>query len=158
MFRNAVILDAEALTKLSFDSKGYWGYPASYYEIWADELTVTADYIRNNDVQLYTIEDSIIGYYSIVELTNDIEINGIMLKKGYWLEHMFVDPRSIGKGVGTKLFSHMRRRCHERGITELGILSDPHAKGFYEKMDCLYLREYPSTIKNRTTPYLVFEL
>ena len=158
MFRHAEIIDAEALTKLSFDSKGYWGYPETYFKIWADELTVSPDYIKKNDVQVYTIDDLIFGYYSIVKLDNDIEISGITLGKGYWLEHMFVKPESIGNGIGTKLFNHAEQRCHERGITELGILADPNAKGFYTKMGCIYLREYPSTIKNRTTPYLKLEL
>lgn len=158
MFRHATITDAEPLTKLSFESKAYWGYPETYFEIWADELTVTADYISNNYVQVYMVEYSIVGYYSIVELINDIEISGITLSKGYWLEHMFVEPQSIGQGVGTKLFRHMRQSCHKNTIIEVGILSDPNAKGFYEKMGCDYIKEYPSTIKKRTTPYLVLTL
>jgi len=71
---------------------------------------------------------------------------------------MFIVVDRIGKGIGTKLFSHVRENCDSRGISELGILSDPNARGFYEKMGCEYIQEYPSTIKNRTTPYLKLKI
>lgn len=158
MIRKAEIQDAGALTKLSFDSKGYWGYPETYFRIWSEELTISPEYIKNNDVHVFTTKGSILGYYSIATLNNDIKINGITIKKGYWLEHMFVKPQSIGKGIGTELFRHVKQRCHERGIAELRILADPNASGFYKNMGCLYLREYSSTIQNRTTPYFKLKL
>jgi hypothetical protein len=35
--------DAETLTRISFDSKRYWGYPEAYFEHWAAELTIDAE-------------------------------------------------------------------------------------------------------------------
>lgn len=98
------------------------------------------------------------GYYSIVYLENDLDVSGIVIAKGHWLEHMFISPDFIGKGIGTKLFDHLKTICTENGITHIGILSDPNARGFYEKMGCRYIKEYPSTIQNRTTPLLVLML
>ena len=154
MIRQAKIQEAEILTKISFDSKEYWGYPIEFYEIWSNELTISSDYIENNDVFVFENDGTIVGYYSIVELKDDIQVSGIRISKGYWLEHMFVEPLSIGKGIGKKLFTHLQKRCGSRGINKLGILADPNSRSFYEKMGCEYKREYPSTIKNRTTPYL----
>lgn len=158
MIRLAKIQEAEMLTKISFSSKGYWGYPKEFYDIWTDELTIGPDYIKNNDVFVYENDGAINGYYSIVELKDDIEVSGVRISKGFWLEHMFIEPRSIGKGIGTKMFAHLRKRCGSRAIKELGILADPNSRGFYEKMGCEYKREYPSTIKNRTTPYLQLKI
>jgi GNAT superfamily N-acetyltransferase len=149
--------EAAVLTRLSFESKGYWPYPPAYFDIWKKELTITANYIKVNDVHVYELEQVVTGYYAIVELSKDTDVSGIMLKKGVWLEHMFIDPRHIGKGIGAKLFSHLYSRCIEKRITELGILADPNASGFYEKMGCRYVKEFPSTIRNRTTPYLVLK-
>ncbi len=154
MIREAEIQEAEILTKISFSSKGYWNYPREFYEIWSKELTINSDYIQNNDVFVFEDDSNIVGYYSIVELKEDIEISDIKISKGFWLEHMFVGPQSIGKGIGTIMFEHLRKRCTSRGIYELGILADPNSRGFYEKMGCEYISEFPSTIKNRTTPYL----
>lgn len=158
MIRRAKIQEAEILTKISFDSKGYWGYPKEFYDIWSNELTISTDYIQKNDVFVFENDSVIISYYSIVELKDDIEVSGVRISKGFWLEHMFVEPLSIGKGIGTKMFDHLRKRCAYRGINKLGILADPNSRGFYEKMGCEYKREYPSTIKNRTTPYLQLKI
>lgn len=158
MIRAAKCSEAGILTKISFKSKGYWGYPKAFFDVWTDELTISSDYIQNNDVFVVETEGAIVGYYSIVELKNDIDVAGIRINKGFWLDHMFVEPSSIGKGIGTKMFEHLRERCRSLGATELGILADPNSRGFYEKMGCAYKGEYPSTIENRTTPFLQLKL
>ena len=147
--------EAQILTRLSFESKGYWAYPKEYFDVWKPELTITSDYIEKNDVLVFESEGAIVGYYSIVELENGIEVSGIKIEKGYWLEHMFIAPKYIGRGIGKIMFEHLRKRCEIKGIRQLGILSDPNAKGFYEKMGCNYQGEFPSTIAGRTTPLLV---
>ncbi len=158
MIRPARLAEAEALTKISFDSKGYWGYPKEFFDIWSSELTINSAYIENNDVFVFEEGGTIVGYYSLVELKDDLELSGIRIKKGFWLEHMFVLPASIGKGLGSKLFIHLREMCSKRNINEVGILADPHARGFYERMGCEYKGEYPSTINNRTTPFLLLKI
>ncbi|MGD9009461.1 MAG: GNAT family N-acetyltransferase [Desulfobacteraceae bacterium] len=158
MIRSAKRSEAGILTKISFESKGHWGYPKAFFDLWTDELTISSDDIQNNDVFVVEKKNAIVGYYSIVELTDDIDVSGIRINKGFWLEHMFIEPSSIGKGIGTKMFDHLRDRCRSRGITELGILADPNSKGFYEKMGCEYKGEYPSSIKGRTTPLLRLKL
>ena len=156
MIRPAVEKDSDILTTISFASKGYWNYPEGYFEIWKSKLTISEEYIQKNDVFVYEIGTSVIGYYSVVNLEDDIKISDITVKKGAWLEHMFIEPLNIGKGIGTKLFDHMRKWCFGSGIREIGILADPNSRGFYEKMGCIYLQEYPSTIEGRTTPYLQY--
>jgi GNAT superfamily N-acetyltransferase len=155
MIRPANPQDAEILTRISFASKRYWGYPESYFDIWAKELTVDANYIEKNDVMVFQLGSTVVGYYSVVTLESDLDLGGILLEKGVWLEHMFITPECIGKGIGTQLFADMHTKYKEREIPRLSILADPHARGFYEKMGCEYKREYPSSIKNRTTPLLV---
>ena len=154
MIRRALESDAAILTALSFASKRYWGYPDSYIDRWAPELTIDEDYIRDNDVFVYQDNQEIVGYYAIVDLREDVVVSGVKLAQGFWLEHMFVAPRHIGRGIGRQLFAHLRQRCRMRGIDVLGILADPHARGFYARMGCEYVGEYPSTIKDRTTPFM----
>lgn len=158
MIRPAKPDEATILTRISFKSKGHWGYPQEYFGIWKHELTISPGYIEKNTVYVYEIGPDVVGYYSIAELPEDIDVSGIKLQKGYWLEHMFIEPNHIGKGIGSTMFLHLQDRCREMGIGELGILSDPNSRGFYEKMGCRYVRDFPSTIKNRTTPYLMLRL
>lgn len=158
MIRSAKKNEAKILTRISFASKGYWRYPQEYFEIWNNELTICPGYIEKNDVFVYELDGLIVGYYSIVELTEDIDVSNIKIKEGFWLEHMFIEPDHIGRGIGSKIFFHMRNHCKTKGIEKLRILADPNSKGFYTKMGCEYVKEFPSTIINRTTPYLVLKV
>lgn len=139
MIRSAKKEKAEILTRISYKSKGYWNYPREYFEIWNNELTISPDYIEKNEVFVFELGGAVVGYYSLVELPEDIEVFGITIGKGFWLENMFIEPENIGNGIGTKMFDHLRRRCRSRGINELGILADPNSRGFYEKNGmCVY--------------------
>lgn len=158
MIRSATRNDAAALTRISFDSKGYWRYPQSYFEIWKNELTISPDYIDRNEVFVYEKNHEVVGYYSIVSLPEDAFVSGIRLTKGFWLEHMFIDPPNMGKGIGSKMFHHLRNWCKKMEIGKIEIFADPNSRAFYEKMGCRYVGEFPSTIKNRTTPYLRLQL
>lgn len=158
MIRPARREEAERLTEISLASKAHWGYPAAYFEIWRSELTLSPAYIDANDVFVLEAKGGVVGYYSLVQLEDEIEVGGISLAKGFWLEHMFVLPAFIGRGMGSALFRHLRRLCRARGVKTLGILADPNAKGFYMKLGAHYVKEFPSTIAGRTTPYLVLDI
>lgn len=145
--------DSELLTEVSFAAKRYWNYPQENFDIWRDELTITPDYIDSNIVYVIMSDNILAGYFSIVELKSHLEICGVEIRKGFWLDHMFLKPEFIGKGLGTQMFVFMKNICREKLISELGIMADPNAKGFYEKMGCEYTGELPSTITGRTTPY-----
>ena len=152
LIRQAKIHESHILSDISVKSKEYWNYPKQYFEIWKNELTITSEYIKDNDVFVSEKAGKIIGYYSIVELKNNIKISDIPIDKGLWLDHMFIVPEYIGLGFGKKMFNHLIERCEERRIVKLSILTDPNSKEFYEKMGCKYIREYSSTIEDRTTP------
>lgn len=153
MIRPATKVDAKSLTALSFKSKGYWRYPKEYFLIWKDELTIQAEYIEKNAVYITEINGDIVGYYAIIEYRENVRLLKKTVSEGFWLEHMFIHPCYIQKGLGTAMFKHLQRYCKSIAVTQLNILADPNAKGFYEKMGCTYQKEYPSNIENRTTPY-----
>lgn len=82
MIRSAKSTEHQVLTEISFASKGQWGYPKDYFDIWRDELTITPEYIEENSVYIIENNGVVIGYYSIVELKKDIEISGIIFPTG----------------------------------------------------------------------------
>ena len=157
MIRAAETDDADRLTRLSFASKRHWGYPEHYLEIWRPELTITPRYIGDNIVNLSEEKGRITGYYSLVTLAAEVRVGAVALAKGTWIEHMFVDPVLLGNGIGTRLFNHLCLVCRRMEVPSFQVLADPNARGFYEKMGCRFLAEYPSTIEGRTTPLLRFE-
>jgi len=158
VIRPAKESEHQELTSISFESKGYWNYPKSYFDVWENELTINHEYIRTNTVFVYEINGVVLGYYSIVELKENIEISEVSIHKGFWLEHMFIKPHSIGQGIGRKMFEHLKQWCKSSEIKEISILADPHSKGFYEKNGCEYIKEFPSNIPNRTTPWFIYKI
>ena len=152
--RRAIAGDEEELTRLSLASKRYWHYPEHYYAFWQSELTLSRGYVEQNSVYCAECKGRIIGYYALVSMKKELVIQKERLNRGYWLDHMFVLPEYIGKGFGRKLFSHFCSICRTNNIKSVSLLADPHARGFYEKMGCVYVKGYPSTIAGRTTPLL----
>src|ERR1043166_205185 len=114
---------AEALTRLAHAAKGHWGYPAEWIDHWKTDLTITAEFIAANEVFIATIENEIAGCCALVTAHGLAE-----------LEHMWIDPKQMGKGVGRALFEQATQRASALGFTELELSADPHAEGFYERM------------------------
>ena len=50
------------------------------------------------------------------------------------LEHLWVLPSQMGRGVGRALFLHARQQASEAGFPFFEVESDPCAAGFYERM------------------------
>jgi len=150
IIRKAFPEESEVLTQISFASKHIWNYPEEYFEVWKNELTITPEYIQKNIVTIAESDHKILGYYSIVKNEQDFWAGKIFVMKGYWLEHIFIRPEFIKKGVGTQLIRNVQKTCKEHGIERIYIFSDPNAKGFYEKTGAEYIKESPSSIEGRT--------
>jgi GNAT superfamily N-acetyltransferase len=146
----------EVLTAISFRAKAHWRYPAAYFRLWKNELTITPEYIERHRVYVYREAKGISGYYSLVHLSSDLQTAGITLAAGWWLDHMFVLPERMGQGIGRKLFDHCLDLLMAAGGCCLHILADPHALDFYLKMGCRLIGHQSSTIPGRTTPYLFY--
>jgi maltose O-acetyltransferase len=155
--RIALPSEAETLTKIAFSAKQTWDYPESYFEIWKDELTITKDYINDNIVFVAENEDQVVGFYSIVAVVNDFMAGNVLVKKGFWLEHLFIEPSFQHKDIGQKLMKHALNYCEENWIDELRIFVDPHAVGFYEKLGATFIENSPSSIQGREIPVYAFK-
>jgi len=155
--RRAKVEEADILTEISFQSKGYWDYPPEYFDIWKDELTVTEKYIRENTVFVYEQDDELLGYYALVYNPRDRHMGTIFIDRGLWLEHLFVVPERIKTGIGTALIDHALQICQNKGIRNLKIFADPYSSGFYERRGAQKIREADSTIPGRTIPVYQIE-
>lgn len=152
----AIDTDSNILTELSFAAKRHWNYPDHYYDLWKDELTITKDYISQNIVYNAQIGDLIVGFYSIVENKSDIYAGETFVKKGFWLEHLFIKPDYLKLGIGRLMIDHAKMISKAMGISNLLIFVDPFAKGFYNKIGADYQYDSKSSIPGRLIP--VYEL
>lgn len=148
--RRAQPREAETLTKLAHAAKAHWGYPTSWIKAWHDSLTFTHDYIAQHIVFIACIQERIVGVYALMKE------DGIV-----YLDHMWVDPQHIGKGVGKALMQHMVLQAKQKDIREIEIWSDPQAEGFYLYMGAHRVGTVPAamdTAPDRVLPKLIFSL
>jgi GNAT superfamily N-acetyltransferase len=146
--RKASTEDAAALTKIAHEAKRHWGYPEHWINHWQDDLTISPDYIAGNEVYVVESEGELLGFYALM-----------IRKEKAELDHMWVAPAHIGSGVGKELFLHAMQRAAKENVSEVEILSDPNAEGFYRKMGAHRTGETVSEIdgKPRALPRLTVD-
>ncbi|MBX7210295.1 MAG: GNAT family N-acetyltransferase [Verrucomicrobiaceae bacterium] len=115
--------EADALTEIAFAAKRHWGYPDAWIEQWRAALTITAEFIATHEVFAARKAGSIAGFAALVR-------DGGILR----LEHLWVRPGDMGRGVGSALFRHSQQRASALGFETFEIESDPSASGFYLRM------------------------
>ena len=136
------------MTQIAHDAKRHWGYPENWIQHWQADLTISSAFIRNNVVYVAERESEIIGFYALVVGYHETE-----------LEHMWVAPKHIGTGVGKELFIHAMQIAAGENISEVEILADPNAAGFYQKMGAKQTGEVSSDIdgQSRVLPRLTVD-
>lgn len=147
--RRAKEPDAAELTRIAHEAKRYWGYPERWIELWRDDLTFSPEFIAGNEV--YVAEDGgeALGCYSLVAGTP------------HWiLEHFWIRPAAMGKGLGRRLFEHARAVAAAAGADVLEIDADPNAEAFYLRMGAVRIGEVRSEVDGqpRVRPLLHLRL
>ena len=74
------------------------------------------------------------------------------------LEHCWVLPAVIGRGLGARLLDHAAATCRAMRGRTLRIASDPFAEGFYRRMGARPAGTVPSTPRGRTLPLLLLRV
>jgi len=141
--------DASRLTEIALAAKRHWKYPERWIELWTPLLTITPEFVSNADVWKALVDEDIAGFYALL-YEGDKAV----------LEHLWILPRFIGKGIGRDLVNHARARCVQKSCKILEIDSDPNARGFYEKMGAIKTGERVGEIdgQERILPVLTIKL
>ena len=90
---------------MALEAKRYWGYPEHWINHWESDLTISPEFIRDNQVYVDEENGEIRGFYALRVIGNKAE-----------LEHMWVTPAAIGTGIGKELFlDAMERAVPQKG-------------------------------------------
>ena len=143
----AVTSDHSSLTKITFDSKAFWGYSNEQLLKWENDLIITENYISENETYKLILNDEIIGYYSFVKLS------GGHLK----LDCFFIIQKFIGKGFGHALLNDFLRKAKELNIIDVILEADPNAENFYKKFGFITYDRKESSLKGRFLPQMKLE-
>jgi len=148
VFRAAVADDADALGDLAIRSKAHWGYDQEFLDRVSGELTFAPEATSTRRITVAEADDAMIGFYS---LDGDPPAGE--------LGNLWLDPASIGAGLGRRLWRHAVGAARDAGFTSLRIEADPYAEGFYLAMGAVRIGVAPSgSIPGRVLPLLRYEL
>jgi GNAT superfamily N-acetyltransferase len=145
--RSALTADAAALTRIAHAAKRHWGYPEAWMRLWNRDLTVSPRFIAAHRVACAIADERIVGFYALSREASIFE-----------LEHMWVGPEHMGRGVGARLFAHAVETVRALGGDRLTIASDPNAEAFYRRMGARRLGEVASIPTPRMLPLLVVDV
>jgi GNAT superfamily N-acetyltransferase len=143
-FNPATIEQADLLSNIAVEAKGHWGYSREQLEIWRSGLRIEPDYIQKHTVGTVELGGEVVGFFAITQGETDM------------LDHLWLMPHVIGKGVGQRAFTEIVRVCCELGIKEFIIISDPDAEGFYLHQGATRVGEVKSVPQKRMLPKLKF--
>jgi GNAT superfamily N-acetyltransferase len=123
LIRRAVPDDAEHLTAIALAAKRHWGYSAEWLTGWAPALTFDAAQVERLDA--FVIEEGgvIAGFYATLPGA-----------PRWTLDHLWVRPAHMGRGLGRRLIAHALARARAAGADGLDIEADPHAEPFYARL------------------------
>ncbi|MBC7876269.1 MAG: GNAT family N-acetyltransferase [Anaerolineales bacterium] len=140
---------ASILTDITIKAKRHWGYPEKWMQQWIPLMTISVEYILENEVWMVVVDNKPIGYYSLKQDVNEL-----------WLDNLWVLPEYMGQGIGKQLCHHAFERSRMRGMSILKIEADPNAQSFYEKMGAHKVDEHQSEVDGqlRILPVMEIEL
>ncbi len=146
VLRAACADEASTLSALALRSKAYWGYSPMQIELWREELAITTKTFAQARVVVAESDTQLLGFYVL-------NLHPAAAR----LEHLWVEPSAIGKGVGKRLFQHASQDLQQSGLAFMEIEADPNALGFYQAQGARHIGDEPAPIAgkpDRTLPQL----
>lgn len=148
--RDAHEHDAQVLTDLMRSAKRSWGYLDAWMETWAAGLTITLEDTVAMRVRVAEDANGILGFYAL-------RGSGARVH----LEHLWIDPEHMGKGIGRSLIADALVEAARLGAQIIAIESDPNAEPFYLRMGAIRVGEVPAPMAgapNRALPLLELQV
>ena len=118
--------EIDVLTEIAHRAKAHWGYPEGWMRSWNEELTILPGYLDQAVVNVARIGGRPVGFYALVPAKER--------RQDWELDHLWVSPDNMGRGIGRALLTHAIREVSGRGGHSIFILSDPNAEAFYSGM------------------------
>ena len=142
--------EAALLSAIARASKAYWPYPAEQIKAWLPDLTISAEQIAAHPSFVAAIEGIVAGFYQL-QVGQDAWV----------LEHLWVLPDRMGKGIGRALLRHATLLAIEGGARRIRIDADPHAEPFYRACGADIVDVKPAPIPGmpeRVRPQMILRL
>lgn len=139
--------DCRRLSAIAWAAKAHWGYPMAWLEAWRRELTFLPHHLEIWDVFAARFEGQLQGVYALSSEGSGAE-----------LEHLWVHPRAMGRGLGRSLWDHAVARARKAGARRMEILSDPNAAPFYAHLGAVHVRDSCHPVLGQPRQLPVYEV
>jgi GNAT superfamily N-acetyltransferase len=141
--------DADTLTQIAHAAKRHWRYPEIWIAAWRDTLTMRPEFITTNVAYIAVEKQRPVGFYVLTKEPDSLH-----------LDHLWILPSSMGRGVGRALFEHAAAEVNRLGLRSMKIEADPNAEGFYKRMGAVRVGMSASETcgQRRELPRLEYQL
>ena len=115
-------------------------------EAWAADLTIRPEDTAAMRVRVAEDANGVLGFYGLMGSGPRVH-----------LEHLWIDPEHMGKGIGRSLIGDALVEAARLGAYVIAIESDPNAEPFYQRMGAIRVGEVPAPMvgaPNRALPLL----
>ena len=140
--------EAATLTELALRSKAYWPYDDAFMAVMRRVLKITEEEIRAHHVLVHETGGVVDGVGALALFDDDWEV-----------DHLWVEPAAIGRGIGRRLLDALLARAARLGAGRVLVEADPHAESFYARRGGVRVGERASgMIAGRSLPVLAIHL
>jgi GNAT superfamily N-acetyltransferase len=139
--------EGERLREIAIAAKGYWGYDRDRVREWANIGDLSPAGLRQKDFYIASVEGTVVGWAAAIG-KGDV----------WWLDDLWIEPKWMGKGIGSRLFHHAAERGRRAGRVRMEWEAEPNALGFYEKMGGRHLRNSVPGVWGRVNAIMGLDL
>ncbi len=148
LIRRARPDEAAALTALALRAKAHWPYGEDLMAVFRRTIVITAGDIAAHLVLVHETGGTVDGFGVLVGHGAEAE-----------LDHLWVDPPAIGRGVGRRMFAAFAEAARAGGAVRIVLNSDPFAEAFYLRLGAVRIGDHPvAEIPGRVLPRMAFAL
>ncbi len=112
--------EAALLGSIALEAKAHWNYPPQAIDAWREDLVVRLDAPQRRPTFVAEDAGTVAGFCQL-------DLGGAVPA----LEHLWVRPAHMGRGVGRALLERASASLVELGHTRMHIDADPNAEAFY---------------------------
>ena len=113
------------INELIARSKSHWDWPADYLERALRLLRVLPGHLeRTHSFEVWAAQTSTLVAFFSLDASGSQPL----------LENLWVEPRYLGRGIGTFACKHIFRFASQKGWTEISVMPDPPSEGFYAEL------------------------
>ncbi|MGZ6442239.1 MAG: GNAT family N-acetyltransferase [Pseudobdellovibrionaceae bacterium] len=134
--RRALGHEHTEISDLVMRSKSFWPYPPDYLSKCIDALRIDEPYIIKWPVYIGEVDGAKAGIFALKIIGTENR-----------LDHLWVDPPFIGKGIGKNIFLRAIVEAKKMGWNGFRLAADPYALEFYLRLGGNQIGTVQSRIK-----------